>query len=104
MHARRRRRSNENMNRLLRQYFPKGTDLAASSQAELIRTALQVNQRPRKTLALRSPAELRGPGLLGVEQIDLGELLDATLEHPLRRVRTTRRVIGQQASLDLLVR
>jgi len=46
---------------------------------------------------------LPGPGLLGVEQIDLGELLDATLdrveggEHPLRRVRTTSRVIGQQA-------
>jgi hypothetical protein len=41
--------------------------------------------------------------LLGVDQIDLGELLDATLdrvgggEHPLRRVCTTRRVIGQQA-------
>jgi hypothetical protein len=41
--------------------------------------------------------------LLGVDQIDLGELLDATLdrvgggEHPLRRVRTTPRVIGQQA-------
>jgi IS30 family transposase len=58
MHARRRRRSNENMNRLLRQYFPKGTDLAASSQAELNRTALQLNQRPRKTLAFRSPAEV----------------------------------------------
>jgi hypothetical protein len=44
--------------------------------------------------------------LLGVEQIDLGELPDATLdrvegaEHPLRRVRTTRRVIGQRAGRE----
>ena len=50
--------TNENTNRLLRQYFPKGTDLSACSQAELNRTALQLNQRPRKTLAFRSPAEV----------------------------------------------
>jgi IS30 family transposase len=52
------RGTNENTNRLLRQYFPKGTDLSACSQAELNRTALQLNQRPRKTLAFRSPAEV----------------------------------------------
>jgi IS30 family transposase len=52
------RGTNEKTNCLLRQYFPKGADLAACSQAELNRTALQLNQRPRKTLAFRSPAEV----------------------------------------------
>ncbi len=52
------RGTNENTNRLLRQYFPKGTDLSARSQADLNRTALQLNQRPRKTLAFRSPTEV----------------------------------------------
>jgi IS30 family transposase len=52
------RGTNENTNRLLRQYFPKGTDLSACSQAELNRTALKLNQRPRKTLGFRCPAEV----------------------------------------------
>jgi hypothetical protein len=63
------------MNRLLRQYFPKGTDLVASSQAELNRTALQLNHRIDDYRAA-----LRGPELLGVQEIDLGEPLDATLD------------------------
>jgi IS30 family transposase len=51
------RGSNENTNRLLRQYFPRQTDLAPYSQAELNKVARQLNERPRKTLDFQSPAE-----------------------------------------------
>jgi len=50
------RGSNENTNGLLRQYFPKGSDLSAYSQAYLNKIALRLNQRPRKTLGYESPA------------------------------------------------
>ena len=52
------RGTNENTNRLLRQYLPKGTDVAAHSQAELNRIAHRLNTRPRKTLAYRTPADI----------------------------------------------
>jgi len=51
------RGSNENTNGLLRQYFPKGTDLSSISQAHLNKIALRLNQRPRKTLGFESPAD-----------------------------------------------
>ena len=52
------RGSNENTNGLLRQYMPKGTDVAAFSQAELNGIARSLNERPRKTLAYRTPADV----------------------------------------------
>jgi IS30 family transposase len=50
------RGTNENTNLLLRQYFPRGTDLFPISQAQLDQVSLRLNQRPRKTLGFQTPA------------------------------------------------
>jgi len=68
------RGTNENTNGLLRQYFPKGTDLARWSAEEVAAVATALNNRPRKTLAWKTPAEALNEQLLSLQQADVATI------------------------------
>jgi len=65
------RGSNENTNGLLRQYFPKGTDLARHTAEDLAAVAATLNSRPRKTLAWKTPAEALDEYLRSCQQANV---------------------------------
>lgn len=65
------RPTNENINGLLRRYFPKGTDLSRWSADDLEAVALALSNRPRKVLGWKTPAEVFSEQLLLLQQPDV---------------------------------
>ena len=72
------RGTNENTNGLLRQYFPKGTDLSMHSADEIAAVAAALNSRPRKTLDWKTPAKSLDRLLLSAEKIALRRTFKST--------------------------
>ena len=68
------RGTNENTNGLLRQYFPKGTDLARWSAEEIEAVAATLNNRPRKTLEWKTPAEALNEQLLSTKHAGVASI------------------------------